>query len=174
MPTLPYSPNVSPAAIMPCLRAVLPAFLLMVSLSTTSFDGRAQTPGNTPATQGSSKLDAMPKELQKIDTKQGAGAEAVSGKPVIVHYTGWLYDESKPDKKGSKFDSSRDRQVPFGFFLGAGKVIKGWDDGVVGMKVGGQRTLIIPPSLGYGERGAGGVIPPNATLIFDVELIEVK
>ena len=116
----------------------------------------------------------MPKDLQKIDTKQGSGAEAVTGKPVIVHYTGWLYDESKPDKKGTKFDSSRDRQVPFGFFLGAGKVIKGWDDGVVGMKVGGQRTLIIPPSLGYGERGAGGVIPPNATLIFDVELIEVK
>ncbi len=116
----------------------------------------------------------MPKELQKIDTKQGTGVEAVSGKPVIVHYTGWLYDESKPDKKGAKFDSSRDRQVPFGFFLGAGKVIKGWDDGVAGMKVGGQRTLIIPPSQGYGERGAGGVIPPNATLIFDVELIDVK
>lgn len=116
----------------------------------------------------------MPKDLQKLDTKQGTGAEAVSGKPVIVHYTGWLYDASKPDKKGTKFDSSRDRQTPFGFFLGAGKVIEGWDDGVVGMKVGGQRTLIIPPALGYGERGAGGVIPPNATLIFDVELIEVK
>ena len=119
-------------------------------------------------------MDAISKDLQKIDTKQGGGAEAVIGKPVVVHYTGWLYDESKPDKKGTKFDSSRDRQVPFGFFLGAGKVIKGWDDGVVGMKVGGQRTLIIPPSMGYGERGAGGVIPPNATLIFDVELIEVK
>jgi FKBP-type peptidyl-prolyl cis-trans isomerase len=148
--------------------------MLTFSLLTTSSSTAAQSPGTSPTSQGQSKLDAMPKDLQKIDTKQGSGAEAVTGKPVIVHYTGWLYDESKPDKKGTKFDSSRDRQVPFGFFLGAGKVIKGWDDGVVGMKVGGQRTLIIPPSLGYGERGAGGVIPPNATLIFDVELIEVK
>jgi FKBP-type peptidyl-prolyl cis-trans isomerase FkpA len=116
----------------------------------------------------------MPTELKKTDTKQGTGAEAVTGKPVIVHYTGWLYDPAKPDGKGTKFDSSRDRQVPFGFFLGGGRVIKGWDEGVVGMKVGGQRTLIIPPAMGYGDRGAGGVIPPNATLIFDVELIEVK
>jgi FKBP-type peptidyl-prolyl cis-trans isomerase FkpA len=131
------------------------------------------TPGPTTS-QGISKLDATPKELKKIDVKQGSGKEAVSGKPVIVHYTGWLYDPSKPDGKGAKFDSSRDRQVPFGFFLGGGKVIKGWDEGVVGMTVGGQRTLIIPPSYGYGERGAGGVIPPNATLIFDVELIDVK
>ena len=136
--------------------------------------GVAQTPAPAPTIQEGSKLNAMPKDLQKIDAKQGTGAEAISGKPVIVHYTGWIYDESKPDKKGAKFDSSRDRQVPFGFFLGAGKVIKGWDDGVVGMKVGGQRTLIIPPQMGYGERGAGGAIPPNATLIFDVELIEVK
>ena len=119
-------------------------------------------------------MNAMPKTLQKIDVKQGTGAEAVSGRPIIVHYTGWLYDDSKPDKKGAKFDSSRDRNVPFGFFLGAGKVIKGWDEGVVGMKEGGQRTLIIPPDMAYGERGAGGVIPPNATLIFDVELIQVK
>jgi FKBP-type peptidyl-prolyl cis-trans isomerase FkpA len=134
----------------------------------------AQTPAAAPTIQEGSKLNAMSKDLEKIDVKQGAGAEAISGKPVIVHYTGWIYDESKPDKKGAKFDSSRDRQVPFGFFLGAGKVIKGWDDGVVGMKVGGQRTLIIPPQMGYGDRGAGGVIPPNATLIFDVELIDVK
>ena len=134
----------------------------------------AQTTPAPSSTQGISKLDAMPTELKKIDVKQGIGKEAVSGKPVIVHYTGWLYDTSKPDSKGAKFDSSRDRQVPFGFFLGGGKVIKGWDEGVVGMKEGGQRTLIIPPSYGYGERGAGGVIPPNATLIFDVELIEVK
>ena len=116
----------------------------------------------------------MPQELNKIDVKQGNGAEAISGKPVIVHYTGWIYDDSKPDKKGAKFDSSRDRQAPFGFLLGAGKVIRGWDEGVVGMKVGGQRTLIIPPAMGYGERGAGGVIPPNATLVFDVQLVSVK
>jgi len=116
----------------------------------------------------------MPTELQKTDVKQGTGAEATSGKPVLVHYTGWLYDPAKPDKKGAKFDSSRDRQVPFGFIIGAGRVIKGWDEGVPGMKVGGQRTLVIPPGMAYGERGAGGVIPPNATLIFDVELVDVK
>jgi FKBP-type peptidyl-prolyl cis-trans isomerase len=121
-----------------------------------------------------SRLDATVTELRKIDVKQGTGTEARSGRPVIVHYTGWLHDPGAPDGKGQKFDSSRDRGVPFGFFLGAGKVIKGWDQGVEGMKVGGQRTLVIPPALGYGERGAGGVIPPNATLIFDVELIEVK
>ncbi|HVF63284.1 MAG TPA: FKBP-type peptidyl-prolyl cis-trans isomerase [Casimicrobiaceae bacterium] len=121
-----------------------------------------------------SKSDATVTELRKIDVKQGTGAEAADGKPVLVHYTGWLYDPAAPEGKGTKFDSSRDRGVPFGFFLGGGKVIKGWDQGVVGMKVGGQRQLVIPPSLGYGERGAGGVIPPNATLIFDVELIDVK
>jgi FKBP-type peptidyl-prolyl cis-trans isomerase FkpA len=174
MSTVHISRNHSPGTALVCIKVVFSAIMFMVLLFTTSFEAPAQSPGTTSPSQGVSKLDAMPNELQKIDTKQGTGAEAVSGKPVIVHYTGWLYDDSKPDKKGAKFDSSRDRQVPFGFFLGAGKVIKGWDDGVVGMKVGGQRTLIIPPSQGYGERGAGGVIPPNATLIFDVELIEVK
>ena len=132
----------------------------------------AQPTGSPPAAV-SSKLDAKGKELQKIDVKVGTGAEAVKGKPVVVHYTGWLYDPAT-SQKGAKFDSSRDRNVPFGFFLGEGRVIKGWDEGVQGMKVGGQRTLIIPPDMGYGEKGAGGVIPPNATLIFDVELIEVK
>jgi FKBP-type peptidyl-prolyl cis-trans isomerase FkpA len=131
---------------------------------------QAAAPAGTP----SSKIGATVKELQKIDVKQGTGAEARAGKPVLVHYTGWLYDPAAPGNKGAKFDSSRDRGVPFGFVLGEGKVIKGWDLGVEGMKVGGQRTLIIPPDLGYGDRGAGGVIPPNATLIFDVELIEVK
>jgi FKBP-type peptidyl-prolyl cis-trans isomerase FkpA len=134
----------------------------------------AQPGAPTPANPGASKLNAMSTDLRKIDVKQGTGAEAVTGKPVIVHYTGWIYDDSKPDKKGAKFDSSVDRKVPFGFILGAGKVIKGWDEGVAGMKAGGQRTLVIPPQMAYGERGAGGVIPPNATLIFDVELIEVK
>ena len=131
----------------------------------------APVPGATPT---ASKLNATVTDLQKIDVKQGTGAEATSGKPVLVHYTGWLYDPAAPEGKGAKFDSSRDRGVPFGFFLGGGRVIKGWDQGVVGMKVGGQRRLIIPPQLGYGERGAGGVIPPNATLMFDVELVDVK
>ena len=134
----------------------------------------AQTTPAPATTQGASKLDAMPTELKKIDVKQGSGAEAVSGKTVVVQYTGWLYDTAKPDNKGAKFDSSRDRNQPFDFPLDGGRVIKGWDQGVAGMKVGGQRTLVIPPEMGYGARGAGGVIPPNATLIFDVELLEVK
>ena len=112
--------------------------------------------------------------FKKIDVKVGAGEEAEIGKTVNVHYTGWLYDESAPDKKGPKFDSSYDRKEHFSFMLGAGRVIKGWDKGVVGMKVGGQRTLIIPPSMAYGARGAGNIIPPDATLIFDVELIGLK
>ena len=112
--------------------------------------------------------------LQMTDVKQGSGAEAVAGKTVVVHYTGWLFDAAAPENKGTKFDSSRDRGDPFDFPLGAGHVIKGWDQGVAGMKVGGQRTLVIPPELGYGARGAGGVIPPNATLVFDVELLDVK
>jgi FKBP-type peptidyl-prolyl cis-trans isomerase FkpA len=128
----------------------------------------------TSASEGQSKLNATPENLQKIDVKQGTGTEAVADHTVVVHYTGWLYDSSKPDSHGAKFDSSRDRNAPFSFALGAGRVIKGWDQGVAGMKVGGQRTLVIPPQLGYGARGAGGVIPPNATLIFDVELLEVQ
>ncbi len=136
----------------------------------------AQTsPGSAAPTYqtGSSKLDAIPSDLQKIDVKQGTGTEAVAGKAVSVHYTGWLYDPSAPQGKGRKFDSSRDRGTPFDFPLGAGRVIRGWDEGVAGMKVGGQRTLVIPPKMGYGERGAGGVIPPNATLVFEVELLGV-
>lgn len=109
-----------------------------------------------------------PSGLQYEDTTPGTGAEARSGQQVTVHYTGWLYENGV---QGAKFDSSRDRNDPFRFALGAGMVIKGWDEGVAGMKVGGQRTLIIPPGLGYGARGAGGVIPPNATLKFDVELL---
>ena len=112
-------------------------------------------------------------ELIITDIKLGEGKEASAGHDVSVHYTGWLYDESAPDHKGAKFDSSRDRGDPFEFPLGAGHVIKGWDQGVDGMKIGGQRTLTIPASLGYGARGAGGVIPPNATLVFDVELLAV-
>lgn len=114
------------------------------------------------------------KEMMKTDVVVGEGAEATAGKNVSVHYTGWLYDAAAPDHKGTKFDSSRDRGVAFDFPLGAGRVIKGWDLGVAGMKVGGQRTLVIPSDLAYGSRGAGGVIPPNATLIFDVELLDVR
>jgi FKBP-type peptidyl-prolyl cis-trans isomerase FkpA len=109
----------------------------------------------------------MPDGLKYTDDTVGTGTEAQAGKTVTVHYTGWLLD-------GTKFDSSRDRNQPFLFPLGGGQVIKGWDEGVAGMKIGGKRTLIIPPELGYGARGAGGVIPPNSTLKFEVELLDVK
>ena len=130
--------------------------------------------------------------LTKLDVKLGSGKEAIAGKRVSVHYTGWLFDKSAPrecselprfvsservlnclENKGKKFDSSRGRPGNFKFELGAGRVIKGWDQGLQGMKVGGKRTLIIPPSLGYGERGSSGAIPPNATLVFDIELMKV-
>ncbi|NCY26353.1 MAG: FKBP-type peptidyl-prolyl cis-trans isomerase [Alphaproteobacteria bacterium] len=107
------------------------------------------------------------------DTTIGTGAEATAGQQISVHYTGWLYDPAAPENKGRKFDSSRDRGQPFEFTLGVGQVIGGWDQGFAGMKVGGSRTLVIPPELGYGARGAGGVIPPNATLLFEVELLGV-
>ncbi len=107
------------------------------------------------------------------DIVLGTGETATAGMPVAVHYTGWLFDAAAPENKGKKFDSSHDRGDPFRFGLGAGQVIQGWDQGVVGMKVGGQRRLVIPPELGYGARGAGGAIPPNATLVFDVELLSV-
>ena len=109
--------------------------------------------------------------LSYIDTKMGNGAEAKPGQSVVVHYTGWIYVDGS---KGQKFDSSLDRNQPFSFPLGAKRVISGWDEGVAGMKIGGHRTLIIPPNLGYGAAGAGGVIPPNATLLFEVELIEIE
>lgn len=108
--------------------------------------------------------------LQFIDTNEGTGASPKTGETCVMHYTGWLY---KDGAKGAKFDSSVDRGDPFEFTIGVGQVIKGWDEGVATMKVGGKRTLIIPAALGYGARGAGGVIPPNATLLFDVELLDI-
>jgi FKBP-type peptidyl-prolyl cis-trans isomerase FkpA len=109
--------------------------------------------------------------LQYDDTVAGSGAQAQAGRNVSVHYTGWLHDPQRPDGRGTKFDSSKDRGQPFRFDLGAGHVIGGWDEGVQGMKVGGTRVLQIPVDLGYGARGAGGVIPPNATLVFEVDLL---
>ena len=111
--------------------------------------------------------------LQYEDTVVGSGATAQAGQHVTVHYTGWLYDAKAPQNRGRKFDSSKDRDDPFDFPLGDGNVIAGWDEGVQGMKVGGTRVLTIPPELGYGAHGAGGVIPPNATLVFEVELLGV-
>lgn len=129
--------------------------------------------GSSDATTGGSGVSNIT-TLQVTDVNVGTGTDATNGKVVSVHYTGWLYNESAADNHGTKFDSSRDRNQPFEFGLGAGQVIRGWDQGVAGMKIGGQRTLIIPPSLGYGSAGAGGVIPANATLVFDVELLGVR
>ena len=121
--------------------------------------------------QTAGKPMTTPSGLQIIDSKVGTGASPKTGQTCVMHYTGWLYENGA---KGKKFDSSVDRGQPFEFPIGTHRVIPGWDEGVATMKVGGKRTLIIPPQLGYGERGAGGVIPPNATLIFDVELLGIK
>ena len=112
-------------------------------------------------------------KLTVIDQKVGTGEEAKDGMTVLVHYTGWLYDDSVKNKQGKKFDSSRDRDEPFSFMLGQGNVIAGWDQGVAGMHVGGKRILLIPAALGYGAKGAGDDIPPNASLVFEVELLKV-
>ena len=131
-------------------------------------DSQAAPAAAAPAaTAAQEKIVTTASGLKYEDLKVGDGAEAKNGDRVEVHYTGWL-------ENGTKFDSSVDRGKPFPFPLGAGRVIKGWDQGVAGMKVGGKRKLIIPPALGYGERGAGGVIPPNATLIFEVELLKIN
>lgn len=113
-------------------------------------------------------------ELVKEDLEPGAGPEITAGQTAVVHYTGWLHDPQKPEGKGRKFDSSRDHGDTFAFTVGGGEVIKGWDLGVAGMKVGGKRRLVIPAELGYGARGAGGVIPGGATLVFDVELVAIR
>jgi FKBP-type peptidyl-prolyl cis-trans isomerase FkpA len=131
---------------------------------------RAKTPPAAETASASSAAAAAP--LQKIDTQPGTGKEAVAGTTAVVNYTGWLYEPKAEQQHGAQFDSSIGRE-PFSFSLGAGQVIKGWDDGVQGMKVGGKRTLIVPAAMGYGEGGAGP-IPPNATLIFDVELLDVR
>ena len=140
---------------------------LSASILTTACGDNPSAPKSTPKAEAPSSSNANTvSELIKTDVKVGEGAEAKSGQTVAVHYTGWLYDAGAADKHGAKFDSSRDRGTAFEFPLGAGRVIKGWDQGVVGMKVGGQRTLIIPPNMAYGSRSVGGVIPANSTLIF--------
>ena len=141
------------------------------TIITTMFAGVAAAITSRAAAQTAGKPMTTASGLQIIDSKEGTGASPKPGQTCVMHYTGWLYENGQ---KGKKFDSSVDRNEPFDFPIGQGRVIKGWDEGVAGMKVGGQRTLIIPPAMAYGERGAGGVIPPNATLIFDVELIDVK
>src|SRR3954454_8985251 len=131
----------------------------------------AATSTSTATIAQTGKTMTTPSGLQITDTKVGTGASPKTGQTCVMHYTGWLYENGA---KGKKFDSSVDRGEPFEFPIGMRRVIAGWDEGVSTMKVGGKRTLVIPPSLGYGARGAGGVIPPNATLMFDVELLDVK
>jgi FKBP-type peptidyl-prolyl cis-trans isomerase FkpA len=126
--------------------------------------------GGKPAPAPSGGVSSM----QSVELKAGTGDSIVPGKLAVVHYTGWLYEASAKDNKGKQFDSSRTRGQPFRFPLGAGQVIKGWDQGVAGMKIGESRRLVIPPDLGYGDSGAGGVIPPGATLVFDVELVGIE
>jgi peptidylprolyl isomerase len=142
-------------------RATLAALAVIASIATPEH----------AMSQSASRSVATSSGLQIIDTKIGTGAQPRAGQTVTVHYTGWLYVNGA---KGKKFDSSVDRNEPFQFPIAQGRVIRGWDEGVGSMKVGGKRTLIIPPQLGYGARGAGSDIPPNATLIFDVELLGVK
>ena len=149
--------RISRRAALPALCAAFAGFLVTSTIRTN-----AQNPGRTMTTASGLKI---------IDTQVGTGATPRTGQTCVMHYTGWLYENGQ---KGKKFDSSVDRNEPFEFPIGQGQVIAGWDEGVATMKVGGKRTLIIPPELGYGARGAGGVIPPNATLIFEVELLEVK
>lgn len=176
-------PRVRLPAVRPCRITTIVSCAVVAATLAVPAAGQApksdQSPASKPmapsvSTSINSNNDAKMNDMKKIEVKQGTGAEASAGKAVLVHYTGWLYDATAPDGHGKKFDSSLDRGQPFGFTVGAGRVIKGWDEGVAGMKVGGKRTLIIPPAMGYGERGAGGVIPPNATLVFDVELVDIR
>jgi FKBP-type peptidyl-prolyl cis-trans isomerase FkpA len=134
----------------------------------------AAATGSASTESPSTTASAAPMKLEMTDIKTGTGPAIKAGQTAVVHYTGWLYSEAAPEKKGQKFDSSRDRPGSFSFPIGAGQVIQGWDEGVAGMQVGGERRLVIPPEKGYGASGAGGVIPPNATLVFDVELLGIK
>lgn len=155
--------------------------LLFGILLTTACGAQQNDNDTASSTDNGKEADSMSQEiitmdngLQYILLQNGDGAAIEPGSTAVVHYTGWLYDESQPDNKGQKFDSSRDRGDAFRFPLGAKRVIRGWDEGVAGMQVGERRLLIIPPEMGYGARGAGAAIPANATLVFDVELLGIE
>jgi len=156
----------------------MPYLVLLATAITAAASAQQPStqPSSPPSTPAAPPAAAAPEETVLVtDVVKGMGDEAFPGMVVIVHYTGWLYDAAAPDHHGRQFDSSRDRGQPLSFPLGSGRVIRGWEQGIPGMKVGGKRRLVIPPSLAYGSRGAGnGVIPPNATLIFDVELLAVE
>lgn len=156
------------------LRKILSATAIISTSVFLSACGSNNSHDSKPMKVATPTMSQTSAGFQKLDRTVGTGATAQAGQTVIVHYTGWLFDAGAPGNKGKKFDSSVDRGRPFDFPLGAGRVIKGWDNGFEGMQVGGKRTLIIPPQMGYGQRGAGDSIPPNATLLFDVELLGVK
>jgi FKBP-type peptidyl-prolyl cis-trans isomerase len=147
---------------------------LLIVLALNACSSKDEAAGAAEAANPTAASAPAPAGLVIVDLAPGSGAEIKAGSVAVMNYTGWLYEEAAPDHKGAKFDSSLDRNEPFPFLLGAGQVIKGWDQGVAGMKVGGKRRLIIPADLAYGERGAGDVIPPGATLVFDVELLEIQ
>jgi FKBP-type peptidyl-prolyl cis-trans isomerase FkpA len=149
------------------LRSIPAALAISCLILTLSACGAKEQTANPPAAPAVSSL-------QSVILKPGQGAAIASGQMAVVQYTGWLYEASAADHKGKRFDSSLDSGKPFSFPLGTGSVIKGWDQGVAGMQVGEQRRLIIPPDLAYGDAGAGGVIPPGATLVFDVELVKIE
>ena len=157
------------------LFTVICAASISLYLGNAQAQQEASTPVETvaPAEPVTPIEPASSPQLTVTDITVGKGTEAKSGSHITVHYTGWLYDANEPDFHGKKFDSSVDRRTPINFVLGAHRVIPGWEQGLVGMKVGGKRTLIIPSELAYGARGAGGIIPPNAELVFDVELLGV-
>ena len=161
-------------------RLVLPAALALIVTGCSQPSGDSDAATDT-ASAAAEVADAAPgggpevvEELIITDIETGDGDAAEAGKNIIVHYTGWLYDPTQPGNKGNKFDSSVDRGQPFVFPLGAGRVIQGWDQGFDGMQIGGKRVLIIPPEMGYGARGAGSDIPPNSTLLFEVELLGIQ
>lgn len=149
-----------------------PLFCILLSVAAIT----AAMPASVSAQDKPATAVAAPvAEIKIVDREVGTGREVQSGRAAMVHYTGWLYDEKAPGNKGKQFDSSSGRGTPFGFIVGVGKVIKGWDQGVLGMKVGGKRTLVIPAALAYGDKSVGdGLIPANSTLVFDIELVDVK
>ena len=152
------------------MKKIPSALLTGAAFALLTFSAPADEKSATAAKK-ESQMKTTPSGLQYEDTKEGAGASPKTGQTCVMHYTGWLWENSA---KGKKFDSSVDRGQPFEFQIGRGMVIKGWDEGVATMKIGGKRTLLIPAWLGYGARGAGGAIPPNATLLFEVELLGVE
>jgi FKBP-type peptidyl-prolyl cis-trans isomerase FkpA len=163
------------------MKTITAAIMVTTALLTGCSEGAQPITASTPATQdsagastGAQESNVASANLTMTELKPGTGPAIKAGQTAVVHYTGWLYAEDAPDHKGRKFDSSVDRNDPFSFPVGGGQVIQGWDQGVAGMQVGQQRRLVIPAELGYGARGAGGVIPPGATLVFDVELLGIK